>query len=343
MSILLIDCDFKKDVHLLRFLKFLSYKKEFYFYNDKNIICKYTNFNLSENATLPEDHIQLTIGDFIHSLNGYTLVQFNIDASQTIFDTELYNVCRQSVIDNVEFDNYLNFSSLAEIYDYFPMIESDCKEYEEFLEAHYNVLIYLLDIVRMALTKYIKNIIYIDSDIQILSKLSKNDYTDNFVLFKPGTDFFFSKEFGEVQKLCLKYLNKNYTNDYDFYKNILSEKVKLKECNFIDYSGLLAGYQKIVICLNILEADELITHYIESHSSENILFVLPKKLCLYKYYFNKKVIANYKYKESIDLYVSEVNILYKPKISLIDKNNNLPKKKLLKYLFNFDIEESQII
>ena len=75
----------------------------------------------------------------------------------------------------------------------------------------------------------------------------------------------------------------------------------------------------------------------------NILFVLLKNLCLYKYYFNKKVITHYKYKESIDLYVSEVNILYKPKISLIAKNNNLPKKKLLKYLFNFGIEESQII
>lgn len=96
MNILLIDYDFKKDVYLLRFLKFLLYKKEFYFYNDKNILCKYTNFNLSENATLPEDHIQLTIRDFIHSLNGYTLVQFNIDASQTIFDTELYNVCRHN-------------------------------------------------------------------------------------------------------------------------------------------------------------------------------------------------------------------------------------------------------
>lgn len=343
MNILLINCDFKKDVYLLRFLKFLSYKKEFYFYNDKNILCKYTNFNLSKNVTLPEDHIQLTIRDFIHSLNGYTLVQFNIDASQTIFDTELYRVCRQSVIDNVEFDNYLNFSSIAEIYDYFPMIVVDCKKYEEFLEAHRNSLVYLVDLVRIALTKYIKNIIYIDSDIEILSKLSKNDYTDNFVLFKPGTDFFFSKEFGEVQKLCLEYLNKNYTNDYNFYKNILSEKVKLKECNFIDHWGLLVGYQKIVICLNISETDELVTRYIESHSSENILFVLPKNLCLYKYYFNKKVITHYKYKESIDLYVSEVNILYKPKISLIAKNNNLPKKKLLKYLFNFGIEESQII
>ena len=287
----------------------------------------------------------MTIKDFIHNLVGYTLVQFNIDSFPGHFDTELYSVCRQSVIDNVEFDNYLNFSSVNEIYDYFPMIISDCKDHEELLEVHNN-LIYLLDIVRMALTKYIKNMIYIDSDIKVLSKLNKNSYTDDFILFKQGTDFFFSKQFGKTQSLCLEYLNKDYKNDFDFYQTILSKDLEPKKCDFTEYYGLMVDYSRIVICLTTLAIDEAIEHYIENHSSENIIFILLNELKIYKYFYKHKRITFYKNKEDLNLYISEINIIHKPYIELLLNGNNLPqpkKKKLLKCLFNSNFEENQII
>lgn len=136
-------------------------------------------------------------------------------------DLPLFKKCYDRIVDEFKGDKIYIFHSLKEIYDTFPEFEEKYKRYNKFLEsANYSPLI-CNDIIRLLLSHFIDDYVYIDSDIYIhkgfknyLLERIKDD--TKLVMFNYGsTSICYCKErFPELDEFMDKIFNDvNYTYD----------------------------------------------------------------------------------------------------------------------------------
>lgn len=165
------------------------------------------------------------------------------DDRQAYFQTNypLYYKCYESVKREFKDDNIMVFYSYEDVYEKFPSLKEDLNKYTEFLEAKSSDL-YRLDLVRCLLTKYLDDMLYIDSDIYLDSSFKKNlleniEHSWSNLFFEYDTfAIFYSRKPSSLIDVLLKRFTKNYTYDRDEIR--LSKIGTMKSKGSFDISKL---------------------------------------------------------------------------------------------------------
>lgn len=147
-------------------------------------------------------------------------------------DLPLLKKCNDRIIHEFSGDTFYIFHSLKEIYATFEGFQEEYEKYQKFLENAYFNLTVTNDLVRMLLSHYLNDYVYIDSDIYIhpgfknylLSKI-KDD--TKLVMFQYGsTSIMYCKErFNELDN----FIDQIFNDDNYSYDCVMNNKYDLTE------------------------------------------------------------------------------------------------------------------
>ena len=136
----------------------------------------------------------------------------------------LLKKCFKSIKREFKGHHIIVFHSFEEILEKFPQMRNDLKEkrFESFLSSN-KVLVYLIDLYRILLTKYIDDMIYMDSDIYFSPGSGKKlinyfkSINENLICCW-STCLFYSKKYTDSIESLLNCFDENYTSDSDALK-----------------------------------------------------------------------------------------------------------------------------
>ena len=164
----------------------------------------------------------------------------------------LLKKCFKSIKREFKSHNIIVFHSFEEILEKFPLMRNDLKEkrFESFLASKSPQL--KTDLYRILLTKYIDDMIYMDSDVYInrgqgenlINYLIEKSKYNNFI-YHTMTCFFYSKKYTNSVEPFLDTFDEKYTSDLDslgqskIYENsdVLDIKNETGNTYFNHYTG----------------------------------------------------------------------------------------------------------
>lgn len=263
------------------------------------------------------------------------------------FPSNLYRKCFESLKKEFKDDNILIFYSFEEIFEKFPTLQEEYYKYN-FLKLNHvqnGGPYYKADLIRALLTKYLENMVYIDSDIEILPGTRDailKKYDENGIMYIPydTTCFFLSKHKSEsYMKFISEAFNaSDYMNDTDAIKKHLKYDDEIKRWNDLGlrhYYALRNVSAEVNDFLVIKEHSNYSVQLIRKNiikNNKNIAIIYTNKnnvktLCTYygEYYFGDGGLVNIQdiidymnYYRHIDLniehYTNLIEIIKKLKI-----------------------------
>ena len=196
------------------------------------------------------------------------------------FPSSLYRKCFESLKKEFKDDNILVFHSFEEIFQKFPTLQEEYYTYDFLKISHVQNggPYFKADLVRALLTKYLENMVYIDSDIEIWPGMRDailKKYNENGIMYIPydATCFFLSKHKSEsyLRFISDAFNAPDYANDVEAIKAHLKYDNEIKRWN-----------------------DLTIKHYYNLRfvSTEVNNFLIIKERCNYSAQFIRKNIIN---------------------------------------------------
>ena len=164
----------------------------------------------------------------------------------------LYKKCYDSVLREFKDDNIIVFHSVEEVFEKFPLIKKIIENNTSFLEFKETFfsskLLYIyLDLIRTLLTFFLKDFLYLDSDIYVSNNL-KNEIVSfitsekNLYFYKDSMSIFYSKQYTSSIQCLLKRFNKNYSWDIQEIKEsgLLNQKdiLEFQQLSLEHFGGL---------------------------------------------------------------------------------------------------------
>lgn len=196
----------------------------------------------------------------------FNIIMFQIGEE---YQRGLYKKCCESVLREFPNDNIIIFHSFEEVFERYPALKEEYFSYHAFLERINKDIFYSSDLIRLLLTKYIDNMIYLDSDIYLhrnsnfREELIKN-MPEKFVFtnLAPGYNFFYSKH--ESKKLK-EWMSRAFAGDIyysddiatNYYPGFYNDEVVFynqdKKPKFTHFNGLVPLKKGIVKNFYILK------------------------------------------------------------------------------------------
>lgn len=196
------------------------------------------------------------------------------------FPSSLYRKCFESLKKEFKDDNILVFHSFEEVFQKYPMLQEEYYTYN-FLKINHvqnEGPYFKSDLVRSLLTKYLENMVYVDSDIEILPGTRDTilkKYNENGIMYIPYDSicFFLSKHKSESY---LRFISDAF-NDHDYASDLGAIKAHLK------YDDEIKRWN-----------DLKIRHYysLRRISAEVNNFLIIKECCNHSVQFIRKNIIN---------------------------------------------------
>ena len=159
------------------------------------------------------------------------------------FPSSLYRKCFESLKKEFKDDNILVFHSFEEIFQKFPMLQEEYYTYD-FLKINHvqnGGPYFKANLVRALLTKYLENMVYVDSDIEIIHGTRDailKKYNENGIMYIPYDTacFFLSKHKSEsyLRFISKAFNNSDYINDVEAIKNHLKYDDEIKRWNDLE-------------------------------------------------------------------------------------------------------------
>lgn len=153
------------------------------------------------------------------------LIHFGIYSEENWKYFPLFKKCYNRLQDEFKEDTILVFNSLEEIYKKFPGFQEEFEEYQDFLISKDYSPMLVSDLIRLLLSHYLENYLYLDSDIYFYkgfrNYLMSNikDTTKMVVLNNNSTAVCFCrKRFEYLDKFIDRTFNENYTFDSEMNK-----------------------------------------------------------------------------------------------------------------------------
>lgn len=261
------------------------------------------------------------------------------------FPSSLYRKCFESLKKEFKDDNILVFHSFEEIFQKFPTLQEEYYTYN-FLKINHvqnGGPYFKSDLVRSLLTKYLENMVYIDSDIEILPGTRDailKKYNENGIMYIPyGTIcFFLSKHKSEsyLRFMSDAFNDLNYVGDLWATNKHLKYDDEIKRWDDLKVRHFYALRRVSAEVNNFLIIKECCNHSVQFikkniiNNNKNIAIVYTKKdnhkilcTCSEDYHFGGLVdvqdiidyITYYHYVDlRIDYYTNFIEIIKKLKI-----------------------------